>query len=96
MHKGRVLFYKGLPFLRIRIQQPFLGPLEGESQPVQVVQETASAQAEAKAFQDKLPYRFPIPVGQFQPRGGRRLLYRRLQLLLLRLVKGGGEPERGM
>ena len=34
----------------------------------------------------------PIPVGQFDTRRGWRLLHHPFQLLLLRLVKGGGEP----
>ena len=87
-----ILRHEGCPLLLIRLQQPFLGPLESKSQPVQPVQATAAAQAGAKAFQDKLPYRLPIPVGQFQARRRWRLLHRRLQLLLFRLVKGGGEP----
>ncbi len=37
IHQGRVLCYKGLPLLRIRLEQTFLGPLEGESRPVQTV-----------------------------------------------------------
>ena len=90
-HSG-ILSHEGCPLLLISLQQPFLGPLESKSQPVQPVQATAAAQAGAKAFQDKLPYRLPIPVGQFQARRRWRLLHRRLQLLLFRLVKGGGEP----
>ena len=70
-----------------------LGPLEGESQAVQIVEATAPAQADAEPFRDKLPDGFPIPVGQFHSRRWRRLLHCRFQLLLPRLVQGEGEPR---
>ena len=57
-----------------------------------VVQATAAAQLNAKALQDELPHHLPIPVGQFYARCVRRLLHRPFQLILLRRVKGGGEP----
>ena len=70
--------------------RPVLGPLQDESQPMQVVQATAPPQAEPEPFQDKLPDSFPIPVGQFDARRGWRLLHRPFQPLLLRLVRCGG------
>ena len=92
LHQGRVLRYEGLPFLRIRLEQPFLGTLEGESQPVQVVETSAAAQAETEVPGDVLADRFPVPVGQFDTRRCRSLLHRSLQLRLLSLAEGGGEP----
>ena len=83
---------KAARFSSSSLQQPFLGPLESKSQPVQPGQATAAAQAGAKAFQDKLPYRLPIPVGQFQARRRWRLLHRRLQLLLFRWSRVGEPP----
>ena len=70
------------------LTQTFLGALEHESQTVEVVQATAAAQADAQTFQDKLPYHFPVPVGQFDaPRGGQ--LPHRLSPAAPRRGRGG-------
>ena len=69
-----------------------LAVLEDEAQPMEVVQATAPTQPQVKALLEKLPYYFPVPVGQFNPRLPRRILHRRLQLVLLTSVQDGGEP----
>ena len=86
-----ILHHESLPLGLISLEQTLLGPLEDKPQAVQPVQATASAQADAKAFQNKLLNHLLIPVGQFDARRRRRLLHRPFQLLLLRLVKGGGD-----
>ena len=84
--------HKGSPPGRIRLDQPLLGTLQDEPQPVQIVQATAAAQANAEAFPDKLPDHFPVPVGQADARQGGQLRHRCPQLRLLRLAEGVGEP----
>ncbi len=59
---GGVLRHEGFPFLPSRLQQPLLGPLQDESQAVQVVQATAAAEADAEWLPHKLPHH--LPVGQ--------------------------------
>ena len=59
---------------------------------MEVVQATAPTQPQVKALLEKLPYYFPVPVGQFNPRLPRRILHRRLQLVLLTSVQDGGGP----
>ena len=60
---------------------------------MEVVQATAPTQPQVKALLEKLPYYFPVPVGQFNPRLPRRILHRRLQLVLLTSVQDGGNPQ---
>ena len=88
--QGGIRRHEGLPFLRIRLQQPLLGTLEGKSPAAQVGQAATAAPAEAEAFPDKPMHHLPVPVGQVQARLGRQLLHRRPQLLPLRPAKGGG------
>ena len=90
---GGVLRHEGLPLPLVSPDQTFLGALEHESQSVQIVQATAAAQADAPTFQDKLPYHFPVPVGQADARLGGQLLHPCPQLALLRLAESGGEPR---
>ena len=56
---------EGLPFGLISLDQPLLGPLQHESQPVQIVQAGAAAQADTEALVGVLADHFPVPVGQF-------------------------------
>ena len=90
--QGGVLRHEGLPLGGISLEQAFLGPLQHESQAVQPVQATASAQANTIPLRDELTDHLPIPVGQFDSGFGRRLLHCRFQIRLLRLAEGGGEP----
>ena len=62
--QGGVLRHEDLPFLHISLEQPFLGAFEGESQPAQIVQARAAAQADTEALGDVLADHFPVPVGQ--------------------------------
>ena len=87
-----VLEDEGFPFFILGFQEAFLGSLQHEAQPMEVVQATAPTQPQVKALLEKLPYYFPVPVGQFNPRLPRRILHRRLQLVLLTSVQDGGEP----
>ena len=81
---------------RLSVLHPWLsgglGSLQHEAQPMEVVQATAPTQPQVKALLEKLPYYFPVPVGQFNPRLPRRILHRRLQLVLLKF-KTGGNPQ---
>ena len=90
--KGGILRHEVLTLGLTCFDQPLLGTLEGEAQPVRIVQATTPAQADTESFRDKLTDHLPIPVCQSDARGSRSLLHCRLQLLLSRLVKGGGEP----
>ena len=63
--QGGVLPQEGFPLGIIRLEQPFLGTLKGESQPVQIVQAGAAAQADTEALGGVLADHFPVPVGQF-------------------------------
>ena len=90
--QGSVLRHKGLTLGLISLDQTLLGTLEGKSQAVQVVQATAAAQAGAKALRDNPVNHPPVPVGQLNACLPRQFLHRCLQLRLLRLAKGGGEP----
>ena len=78
----------------LHLMQALLGALEGESQAVQVIQAAAGGSSlTPQRYRDILPNHLPIPVGQFRYTDrGWRLLHHPFQLLLLRLVKGGGEP----
>ena len=68
LHQVRVLRHEGLPFLRISLEQPFLGTLERESQTVQVVQATAAAQADTEALGDVLMQTtFPFQLASSMP-----------------------------
>ena len=71
-HQDSVLRHKGFPFLRISLEQALLGALEGKSQPVQIVETTAPAQADA--FEEPVnlshaqrhpPFRSPRPICDF-------------------------------
>ena len=92
LHQGRVLRHEGFPIGLIRLEQPFLGTLERESQPVQPVQSSAAAQADTEVPGDVLTDNFPVPVGQFYACRCRSLLHRSPQLRLLPLAGGGGQP----
>ena len=61
--QGGVLRQEGSPLGIISLDQTFLGPLERESQPAQIVQAGAAAQADTEALGDVLADHFP--VGQF-------------------------------
>ena len=87
-----VLEDEGFPRFILGFQEAFLGSLQHEAQPMEVVQATAPTQPQVKALLEKLPHYFPIPVGQFNSRLSRRILHRRLQLVLLTPVQDGGEP----
>ena len=93
--QGGVLCHEGLPFLRIRLEQAFPGAFEGESQPVQVVETTAPAQANAPSLPDKPVNHLPVPVGQFNACRAGQLPHRPFQLIWLRRAEGGGEPPVG-
>ena len=90
--QGGVFRREGLPFGFVRLEQPLLGALEGKPQAMQVIQATGTVQADAEAFRDEPVDHFPGPVGQFDAGHGRLFLHRFLQLRLLRLAEGGGEP----
>ena len=92
LRHGGVFRHEGFPFLRISLEQPFLGALERESQPVQIVQASAAAQADTEALREELTHHLPVPVGEFDARLGGQLLYRCFQIRLLCFAEGGGEP----
>ena len=87
-----VLEDESFPLFILGFQEAFLGSLQHEAQPVEVVQATAPTQPQIKAPLEKLPHYFPIPVGQFNSRLPRRILHRRLQLVLFIPAQDGGEP----
>ena len=60
-----VLEDEGFPFFILGFQEAFLGSLQHEAQPMEVVQATAPTQPQVKALLEKLPHYFPVPVGQF-------------------------------
>ena len=89
-----VLEDEGFPFFILGFQEAFLGSLQHEAQPMEVVQATAPTQPQVKALLEKLPYYFPVPVGQFNPRLPRRILHRRLQFGSVDLgSRRGGTPS---
>ena len=88
-----VLEDEGFSRFILGFQEAFLGSLQHEAQPMEVVQATAPTQPQVKALLEKLPHYFPIPVGQFNSRLSRRILYRRLQLVLLTPVQDGGQQN---
>ena len=61
-----VLEDEGFPFFILGFQEAFLGSLQHEAQPMEVVQATAPTQPQVKALLEKLPYYFPFPVGTIQ------------------------------
>ena len=87
---GRCAQLRMLPAGILRLDQPLLGAVEGKLQPVQVVQTTAPAWARTEALSYILPYRLPVPVGQFYSCRGGQPLHCLFQLLSLRVAKGGG------
>ena len=87
-----VLEDEGFPRFTLGFQEAFLGSLQHEAQPMEVVEATAPTQPQVKTLPEKLPHYFLIPVGQFNPRLPRRSLHRRLQLVLFIPTQDGGEP----
>ena len=59
---------------------------------MQVVQATTTVQQVSEAFFDKSPYHFPVPISPVNSCLFGQSLYRSLQLGLLDLVEGGGDP----
>ena len=90
--QGGVLRHERLPLGLISFDQTFLGTFQHESQPVEVVQATPAAQADAETLRDELMNRPPVPVGQADARYGGQLLHRCTQRRLLRLAEGRGTP----
>jgi len=85
----------GGPLGIVGLQEMFLRPLQDKTQAVQDVQARlwrAAAQREPKAFLDKSPYHFPVPIRQVDSCLFGQSLDRSLQLGLLVPVEGGGEP----
>ena len=76
--QGGVLHHEALPFPLISLDQSPLGTLQDEPQPMQIVQATAAAQADAESLRDKLMDHLPVSVGQFDASHGRQFLHRRL------------------
>ncbi len=72
--------HEGLSLGFVGLQEMFLRPLEDKTQPMQVVQATATAEHESEAFLDKSPYHFPVTTRQVDACLFGQSLYRSLQL----------------
>ena len=89
--QGYIILCKRSLFLRVRLQQLFLRPLDDKAQAMQIVVAIAPAQESIKTVLGKLTHNLPVPVRHLDTYRGRCTLYRRLQFRLLRWVEGGGD-----